>query len=100
MVENVPRILAHRGDAAGRQPAQLHREHDDEDQAEPERRYGVTDDAEDPDHVVAPGAPLQRSQHAERDTDEQLDHERHERQLQRVRDVLKEKSRGVLVVDE
>ena len=83
-----------------RQPAQLHREDDDENEAEPERWDGVTHDAEDADHPVGPAPALQRGDDPQRDADEQLDAESHDRELQRGRHPGEEELERVLVIDE
>ena len=99
-VREIPHILADREQPLARQPPQLHREHDDEDEAEPERGDRMTHDAEDADHPVGPGATLQRGDDSQRNADQELDGERHDRELQRGGHPGEEELERVLVIDE
>ena len=67
-IEHAPDAGAHRADvleAAGRQPLQIDREHDDRHQPEPERGRGVEDQAERRDQRIRPAVDAARGDHAE-----------------------------------
>ena len=74
--------------ARGRQPAELHREQEDQHDAEPEIRRRDAPQREDVGGVVPGGVLLHRRDDAGGDADQQRDHDRHRGELQRHRQLL------------
>src|SRR5712692_9233466 len=74
--------------APDREPSQLHAEHENEDEAEPEGRDRVPADREDADGVIDETAAPQCRNDAEWDADGNGDEKGADRDLQAVRDAL------------
>ena len=101
-VEDAPDAGPNRADvleAAGRQPLQIDREHDDRHQPEPERGRGVEDEAERRDQRVRPAVDAARGDHAEQQPEEERKGQRRGHQQDGRRQPLQDHRRHRLAVD-
>lgn len=99
-VEDVQLVVPDCQHSDARQPPQLNGEDDDQDQAEPERRNGVPDDSEDADRAVDPLSPLERGEHAQGDTDNELQQKGRHGEHEGVRNSLHHHPERLAVIDE
>ncbi len=96
--EALPPILGQRHIARRRQPAELHREQEDQHDAEPEVRRGQAPQRKDVRRIVPDGVFLHRRDDAGRDADQQRNDDRHRGELHGHRQLLQHEVEHLLLV--
>ena len=84
--EVLPGVDPERREHHRRQPVEEDEQHEDQHDAEPERRHREPGDREHPHRVVDPGVLLERRDHAERDREHGRHDRRHHGELERERE--------------